>query len=52
MPELSDFDKGRIEGAMVYWKYFMKDDQVAVPGVDKMLGLEPGTTLAFLTART
>lgn len=48
--KLSIFDMGRIEGAMVYWRHFAQDDQVAVPGVDKMLQLPPGTTRKYLDA--
>lgn len=48
MPELSEYDKGRIDGAMVYWSYFAQDDQVAVPAVDRMLKLPEGTTRNYL----
>lgn len=51
MKKLSDFDKGRIEGAMVYWRYYAKDYSVAVPAVDKMLELPEGTTKAYLDGK-
>lgn len=49
--ELSEYDKGRIDGAMVYWNYYANDDQVAVPGVDRMLKLPEGTTRKYLDSK-
>ena len=45
---LSDFDKGRIEGAMVYWEYYAQNMAVEVPSVDRMLKLPSGTTEKYL----
>lgn len=49
--ELSDFDRGRIEGAMAYWTIMARDDQCFVPAVDEVLMLPRGTTLAYLEAK-
>ena len=46
--ELSAYDRGRIDGALVYWKHFAQNDQVAVPAIDKMLKLPEGSTATYL----
>lgn len=51
MNELSEYDKGRIDGAMVYWSYYAQNDQVAVPAVDRMLKLPEGTTRKYLDSK-
>ena len=45
---LSDFDKGRIEGAIAFWDIMSHYDQIPVPAVDDVLNLPPGTTRDYL----
>jgi hypothetical protein len=45
---LSEFDKGRIDGAVDFWKIMAQYDQIPVPAVDDVLKLPAGTTKEYL----
>lgn len=48
---MTEFDKGRIEGAVAFWEIMAQYDSIPVPSVDAVLGLPPGTTREYLLTK-
>lgn len=46
--KLTEFERGRIEGALSFWYYMAGSTRDFVPSVDSILGLPPGTTTEYL----
>lgn len=51
MKDLSEFDKGRIMGALAFWNVMAQNHQIPVPSVDSVLDLPKGTTSKYLDER-
>lgn len=45
---MNEFNRGRIEGALAFWRIMEQNLDVAVPSVDSVLELAPGTTKKYL----